>query len=165
MDRPKMSEALRGLLSVLAVGITSAAPAWAQIFTDPVPYCRAVGTIDKPDARYAGPKLPGWMAATLHLGPDQGERMEWRCAQGAVLACLYGANIPCAAKADTSRTPTAAIASFCAANPDADVVPMVVTGHETVVSWACHHGLPVVTAVGALDAQGYATAYWRRVAP
>lgn len=156
---------MRGLLAAWAVITLAASPAGAKGFQDPVAYCRAVGTIDKPDARYTGPKLPGWMAGKLNLTPDQSDRMEWRCAQGAVLACLYGANIPCAAKADTSRHPTPALASYCRTNPEAPFVPMVVTGHETVVSWACHAGRPVVTAVGAVDAEGYATAYWWRVAP
>src|SRR6185312_9086508 len=117
-------------------------PAHAEEFTDPAAYCRAVGTIDKPDSRYAGPKLPEWMAAKLHMKASEGDRMEWRCAKGAVLTCRYGANIPCDAKAATSSEPTAAIATFCRDNPGARFVPMVVTGHETVVSWACEGGQP-----------------------
>ncbi len=141
------------------------APAEARTFGDPVAYCRAVGTIDRPDARYAGPKLPPWMAAKLGLPPDAGERIEWRCARGAVLACVYGANLPCGSKAVTSRRPTAAITRFCRENPDARFVPMVVTGHETVVSWRCRGKRPMVAHVGATDAQGYAIQYWKRVAP
>jgi hypothetical protein len=143
----------------------SVSPVVAESYTDPVAYCRAVRTIDRPDARYSGPKLPAWMAAKLHLDPSQGKLMEWRCAQGAVLACLYGANIPCDAKADTSRRPTPAITGFCRDNPNATFVPMVVTGHESVVSWACKDGEALATRVGAVDAEGYARAYWRRVAP
>ena len=141
------------------------APAAAQSVTDPVAYCRAVGTIDKPDARYQGPKLPDWMAAKLNLQPSQAKMMEWRCADGAVLACLYGANIPCDAKADTSRTPTAAISDYCRQNPGSDFVPMYVTGHETVISWACHGADPAVVSAGAVDAQGYAKAFWEPVTP
>jgi hypothetical protein len=140
-------------------------PVVAESYADPVAYCRAMGTIDRPDARYSGPKLPAWMAAKLHLDPSEGKLMEWRCARGAVLACLYGANIPCDAKADRSRTPTPAIAAFCRGHPDATFVPMVVTGHETVVSWACKDGQPLPAKTGAVDAEGYARAYWRRVAP
>ena len=148
-----------------ATMLCSVSPVVGESYRDPVAYCRAMGTIDRPDARYSGPKLPAWMAAKLHLDPGQGKLMEWRCARGAVLACLYGANIPCDAKADTSRTPTPAIAAFCSDNPNATFVPMVVTGHQTVVSWACKGGQPVATKVGAVDAEGYAKAYWRRVAP
>jgi hypothetical protein len=140
---------MRGLLSMLAVVVLGTSAALAQSFSDPVAYCRAVGTIDKPGARYVGPKMPAWMATKLHLGPSQGNLMEWRCAGGTVLACLYGANIPCRAKAVTDRNPTPAIRDFCRDNPDAAVVPMVVTGHETMVSWACHAGQPAVTKVQA----------------
>jgi hypothetical protein len=61
--------------------------------------------------------------------------------------------------------PTAGISDFCCDNPDAAVVPMVVTGRETVVSWACHAGQPAVTKVQAVDDQGHARAYWRPVMP
>jgi hypothetical protein len=149
----------------LALIVLSVSPALGQSFTDPASYCRVVGTIDKPDARYQGPKLPPWMAAKLHLTSDQGDRMEWRCARGAVLACLYGANIPCDAKADIRRRPTDAIAGFCRENPDSDFVPAVVTGHETVVSWDCQGGRPAVKKVDAVDPQGYAKAFWQRVKP
>ena len=72
-----------------------ASPVFAQkTYSDPAAYCKAVGTIDKPDARYTGQKLPAWMAKQLNMQPDQGKLMEWRCAGGAVLACQYGANIP-----------------------------------------------------------------------
>jgi hypothetical protein len=152
-------------LPLAALMLLTTAPALAQDFTDPVPYCAAVGTIDKPDQRYQGPKLPDWMAAKLHLAPDQGKFMEWRCAQGAVLACLYGANIPCDSKAETSQVPSAAISDYCRQNPGTSFVPMYVTGHATVVSWACQGADPVVISVGAVDAEGYAKDFWHPVAP
>jgi hypothetical protein len=156
---------MKGLLPAAMLIVLAAAPAAAQSFQDPVAYCRAMGTIDKPDARYTGPKLPGWMAAKLHLEPSQANMMEWRCAGGTVLACLYGANIPCDAKADVSRTPTAGITGYCRENPGSSFVPMYVTGHESVVSWACQGSEAVVSDVGAVDAQGYAKAFWESVAP
>jgi hypothetical protein len=82
-----------------------------------------------------------------------------------VAACLYGANIPCGSKAKTSHKPTAAIVDYCGQNPDSDCGPMVVTGHETAVSWACHRGVPVVTHSAAIDAQGYQKDYWQAVSP
>jgi hypothetical protein len=164
-ERIDWESLVRPSLAACLLMIVAIPSALSRSYDDPVAYCRAVGTIDKPAAPYAGPKLPGWMATALDLQPDQGDRMEWRCAHGRVLACLYGANIPCAAKAVTRRRPTVAITGFCRDNPDATFVPMVVTGHETVVSWACHDKRPVVTSVGAVDREGYAAAYWRKVAP
>ncbi len=151
------------LLLAAMTTMLGAIPALAQTFTEPVTYCRAVGTIDKPSAQYTGPKLPGWMAAKLNLKPDQANLMEWRCAKGAVLACVYGANIPCNAKAVTSQKANPAIVDFCRQNPDSSFVPMVVTGHETAVSWACRGPNPVVIKVAAVDDQGYVKAYWQQV--
>lgn len=156
---------MKRFLPALGFIFLTASPVLAQSFTDPVAYCKAVGTIDTPDSRYTGPKLPAWMAKELNLKTSQGKFMEWRCANGTVLACLYGANIPCDSKANTSRKPTAAIVDYCKQNPDAAFVPMVVTGHDTTVSWACHSTNPVVIRSAAVDAQGYAKAYWRTVSP
>ena len=86
---------MKSVLAALALAVAATVPGLAQSYSAPVPYCKAVGTIDKPDARYTGPKLPPWMAEKLHLQADEGKMMEWRCANGTVLACLYGANIPC----------------------------------------------------------------------
>jgi hypothetical protein len=156
---------MRRLLFIAAAIVLTVSPAFAQTFNDPVPYCKAVGTIDKPDARYTGPKLPAWMAKNLNLKPSQGKMMEWRCTSGAVLACVYGANIPCYSKANTSQKPTQAIIDYCRQNPDSQFVPMVVTGHETTVSWACHGPRPVVIQSAPVDEQGYAKAYWHTVSP
>jgi len=156
---------MKTVLKVLALAIAATMPTFAQTFADPVPYCKAVGTIDKPDARYSGPKLPTWMAEKLHLQPDQGKMKEWRCANGTVLACLYGANIPCDSKAKTSSRPTPAIVDYCRQNPGSAFVPMVVTGHESAVSWACHRSTPVVTRTASVDAQGYQRDFWSVVSP
>ncbi len=155
----------RWFLLVAIVIASAAIPAKAEGYRSPVDYCRAVGTIDKPDARYIGPKLPNWMAKKLHLTPGRADQMEWRCANGTVLACVYGANIPCNAKADTKSTPTAAIIDYFRQNPDATFIPAVVTGHETNVSWACRSGQPYVSGSADLDAQGYVKSYWHVVAP
>jgi hypothetical protein len=143
-----------------------ASPVFAQkTYSDPSAYCKAVGTIDKPDARYTGPKLPAWMAKQLNMQPGQDKLMEWRCAGGAVLACQYGANIPCDSKAATSQRPTQPVLDYCRQNPGSDFVPMVVTGHDTSVSWACHGSTPAVIHSAQVDAQGYQKDYWHKVSP
>jgi len=157
--------AVKRLLLLAAMFGLAAVPALAQTFSDPVPYCKAVGTIDKPDARYNGPKLPEWMAEKLNMKPDQGKLMEWRCANGSVLACQYGANIPCGSKAITSQKPTQPVIDYCLQNPDSQFVPMVVTGHETTVSWACHGPRPMVIHSAEVDSQGYQKDFWHKVSP
>ena len=156
---------MKPIVLAIVVVLFGAVPGWSQTFSSPVSYCKAVGTIDRPDARYTGPKLPPWMATQLNLKSDQGKLMEWRCADHAVLACVYGANIPCASKANTDAKPTTPIAEFCRTNPSSSFVPMVVTGHETSISWACRNGAPYVLNAQPVDAQGYVKAYWKTVSP
>jgi hypothetical protein len=110
-------------VAAVALVVALAAPFRARValaegqFDDPFAYCAAVGTIDAPDARYAGPALPQAVARGLQaaLGPPAGTEPEptWRCMAGKVHACTFGANLPCAEKADTGREPSAAVSEFC----------------------------------------------------
>ncbi len=59
----------------------------------------------------------------------------YRCAEGRVLVCNLGANLPCG-KANASRDLPAAEA-WCAENPGSDFIPMYVTGHDTIYRWRC----------------------------
>jgi hypothetical protein len=147
----------------------------AATFSDPFAYCAAVGTIDEPDARYVGPKMPdvivkGVLKAT-GASPDApvevfAKGTYWRCMDGKVYACTVGANLPCTAKADTSRTPTSAETEFCTANPNADVVPAAVTGRETVYEWRCKDGAPeIVRQVFTPDARGFISDFWYALSP
>jgi hypothetical protein len=118
-------------------------------FTDPFAYCAAVGTVDAPDSRYAGPRVPKAIARglkkafatppTAPLTPFL-KNSFWRCMDGKVYACTVGANLPCQEKADTSRTPTSAMAEFCRDNSEADNIPAFVTGRATVYTWRCTRG-------------------------
>ncbi|MBS1852428.1 MAG: hypothetical protein JST79_16095 [Acidobacteria bacterium] len=156
---------MRCLVLLAGMMIVPSLPVFAQSYSTPVAYCRAVGTIDKPDSRYTGPKLPRWMGRQLNLSATQADQMEWRCAHGAILACVYGANIPCNAKADTNSQPSPAVNDYCRQNPDTSFIPAVVTGHESNISWACRGGQPYVTGSAELDAQGYVKSYWKPVKP
>jgi hypothetical protein len=137
----------------------------APQYRDPVAYCQAIRTIHRPDSRYIGPKLPAWMARDLNLKPEQGSMMEWRCADGAVMACVYGANIPCDSTANTSQAPAQAVVDYCKHNKNSSYVPKYVTGHNSAVNWTCHVDKPVVISVDPTDAEGYTSAYWHRVQP
>jgi hypothetical protein len=160
-----------------AVLTATAAPTATQAatFSDPFAYCAAVGTVDEPDARYVGPKMPdvivkGVMKASGASADAPVELFAkssyWRCMDGKVYACTVGANLPCTARADTSRTPTASETEFCAANPNADVVPAAVTGRETVYEWRCKDGAPeVVRQVFTPDARGFISNFWYALKP
>jgi putative hemolysin len=142
-------------------------------FADPFAYCAAVGTVDKPDARYTGPKVPDAIVTGIRkaLGtpadtPNQAfvDGTSWRCAAGKVLACFVGANLPCGEKADTSKTPNQGIVDYCKANANAEVVPAAAAGRATVYEWRCKSGTPeVVKQVFNADAQGFITEIWYEI--
>jgi hypothetical protein len=139
-------------------------------FDDPFAYCAAVGSIDAPDARYAGPKMPDAIARGLRTAlalPDVAplrDSSSWRCMAGRVYACTAGANLPCQEKADTSRSPTPGMTTFCRENPGSDFIPMVVTGRATVYAWRCEQGAPAVARQLTLpDASGYLANVWHAI--
>ena len=145
-------------------------------YTDPFVYCSAVGTIDAPDSHYVGEPVPtiiiqGFLkAAGLQ---NNGEPMEilqagtmWRCMNNAVYVCNVGANLPCDSKADTNKNPTQAMQDFCKTNPNADFLPMSVTGHSTIYSWHCaKEGAEVLDQIDQVDAAGYITNIWYKLPP
>lgn len=144
-----------------------------ESFTDPFSYCAAVETIDTPDARYTGESMPAVVGDGLQsaLGltgtpaPPITENSVWRCMDGKVYACTVGANLPCLEKANTDRTPTEGMIDFCKEEPDADFIPMAVTGHDTVYDWSCKEGTPEAgDQVAQVDAQGFIADIWYEIA-
>lgn len=143
-------------------------------YSDPFAYCAAVGTVDAPDAQYDGPAMPdvvvqgmvrhGIVAADAP--PDLQNNAVWRCMDGQVWVCHFGANLPCQEKADTSQVPTGEMQDFCKANPAADFIPAAVTGRATVYEWKCTDGQPqVVRQLFQSDPQGYVADFWYELAP
>jgi hypothetical protein len=83
-----------------------------------------------------------------------------RCAGTTLLACWVGANLNCG-KANARRSLPGATA-FCRANPGAESIPMVATGHDTIYAWRCEGKRAVPThAVVGVDAQGYVADNWK----
>ena len=146
----------------------------AQAFTDPFAFCTAAGTLDKPDARYTGPKTPDAIVQGIRKAtgakadaPNQSfvDGTSWRCADGKVKACFVGANLPCGEKADMNKTPSAAIADYCKANLNAEVVPAAAAGRATVYEWRCKAGAAeIVKQVVKADAQGFIAEIWYEIA-
>ena len=147
--------------------VLSASPVLAQkTYSDPVAYCKAVGTIDKPDARYTGPEAPSMDGqATEHAarsGQAHGMALRrWLCSRLPVRR-QYSVRFERPSPARSRRQP---ISDYCKQNPGSDFVPMYVTGHDTAVSWACHGSTPAVIHSAQIDAQGYQANYWRKVSP
>lgn len=164
----------RGAACAAAAVLLAAASAHAATYDDPAAYCAAVGTIDRPDARYTGEAVPEWIARALmratnapaDSSPAFFKHAAWRCDQGKVLACSYGANIPCDAKADAGRKPGPGAKEFCRENPGADVVPAVATGHATIFAWRCKGKRPVIARqVLKVDRRGFPAEFWHVVSP
>jgi len=145
-------------------------------YSDPFAYCMAVGTIDAPDARYTGPQISdeivnGFIvAAGLQASSEPLDMFKqmtiWRCMDGQVYACNFGANLPCDSKANTDKNPTPEMADFCKANPEVDFIPMYVTGHNTIYSWRCVKGAPeLLEQIAQVDAAGYLANIWYPILP
>jgi hypothetical protein len=144
------------------------------LYSDPFAYCAAVGTVDAPDARYNGAEMPDSVVQGLiqqgvvsdDAPPEFQQAAVWRCMNGQVWVCHFGANLPCLEKADTSRVPTSEMEGFCKANPTADGIPAAVTGRATVYEWKCNAGTPeVIRQVFQVDAQEYLANFWYELAP
>ncbi len=165
---------MRGAIGLVLLVTAFSASAHAATFDDPARYCAGVGTMDRPDARYTGDAVPDWIARALMRATDAPtdapldafKRAAWRCDHGRVLACSFGANIPCDEKADTSRKPGAGARAFCRENPGADVVPAFATGHATIYQWRCGGTRPVMARqVLQVDRRGFPSAFWHVVSP
>jgi hypothetical protein len=140
------------------------------VFTDPFAYCQFAGTVDKPGPEYTGEKMPDGLAMSLRKASGGSDDMpldlvkngsSWRCMDGKVYGCFVGANLPCDAKANTDKTPIQAETDFCKANPGADIIPAVVTGHETIYEWHCNQDTPEVgKQVFQVDPRGYIAEIW-----
>jgi putative hemolysin len=144
-----------------------------ESYTDPFLYCAAVGTIDTPDARYTGEKMPELITRAMveqgvvsaDMPKDVQQNAVWRCMDNSLWVCHYGANIPCTDKADLSQTPTPAMEDYCKANPTADNIPAATTGHATVYEWKCADGKPVAgQQILNADPQGFISEFWHILA-
>jgi hypothetical protein len=71
-----------------------------------------------------------------------------------------GTNLPCG-KLNQSRANTGAD-TFCYTNPDAAVVPMVATGHDTIYAYRCVSGYAEITSrtYEEIDRRGFARQLW-----
>jgi hypothetical protein len=147
-----------------------------QTFADPFAYCADIGTIDRPDARYTGPKITdevvnGYLkAAGIEPNSEYSDVYKqmtiWRCMGSKVYACNFGANLPCDSKANTDQTPTQAMVDFCKESPNADFIPMSVTGHNTIYSFHCVKDAPVLLEqIAQVDAAGYLANIWYLIEP
>ena len=153
---------------------TQESTAGQSSYNDPFDYCAAVGTIDTPDERYNGPKMPdsiiqGMIRQGIVSADAPREFQQnavWRCMNNSVWVCHFGANLPCLEKADMAQVPTSEMEDYCKTNPTADSIPAAVTGRATVYEWRCKDGKPeVVQQLFKVDPQGYLADFWYELPP
>ncbi len=146
-----------------------------ETYDDPFAYCQAVGTIDAPDARYAGPEVPAVIVKAIREAAEIAESAPddwvaqgtvWRCMDGQVWGCFRGANISCMAKANTDKTPSEEMEAYCKKHPDSELIPASVTGRETVYEWRCSGEKPEpVRQIFHPDKQGFISEFWYKLTP
>ena len=158
------------IISACLAALAGGTGALAQVpsFTDPQAFCSAVGTIDGPDSRFTGDKIPDWMMVPF-VNPQYPRAIygiSWRCVAGNVLVC-QNAQSPSCLKANTDRIPSAAMSEFCRDNVNSQVIPRVVTGTERMLAynWICRGTEPAIAKATRLDAQGFVAADWKPVSP
>lgn len=132
----------------------------------PAEACRKLGTSDQ--LRAIPPALVPAAVSLFGLAAMPAEQVErstvFRCFEGKVFLCNYGANLPCG-KADTRRDLPAATA-WCVQHPGSDFIPMYVTGHDTIYRWRCDGTAAVAgAAVFSVDARGFITQLWKPADP
>jgi hypothetical protein len=153
-----LSAALCAAATLSALGQEAPGP-------DPIKFCASAGTDDQ-----VRPIPPGLVPQALQLfylrpvDPEQVRRSTvYRCMDGAVRLCNYGANLVCA-KADVSRVSRGA-ERYCRENPGSDVVPMAATGHATIYSWECvGNQARIKGGAISLDSRGFIADQWKRLA-
>jgi len=132
-----------------------AASTAAGSYDDPFAYCRAVGTIDYIDNRYAGPAVTPAIAAALLIPPGSArDRVRWRCVSGSVLACTSYLGPIC----DMAPTVTE-MREFCERNPNVEQL-LAPSG-----PWSCVDGRPQLPAEAhwPVDERGFLPMGWIRV--
>jgi hypothetical protein len=163
-------------LASLFPGLGSAHAAGTP-FTDAAAFCQSVGDADAPDARYAGPAVPDWMVAALYSKEeikaqkasalDPARAVVWRCMGGKVWGCVQG-NSPICGKANHEMRPTKPMREFCAGQPNAEVIPLAVVGHENpmIYDWICKGTMPAIARqIFTVDARGFPAELWKDIAP
>jgi hypothetical protein len=148
------------LALVLAL-LPLALPAQAET---PAAACARGGTDDTP--RPIPEALVPAVNAAFHTSlpaPVAVATTVFRCADGHVLVCIAGANLPCG-QANASRIPPPGAIDWCRGHAESAVVPASAAGHDTIYDWRCHGGVPDIAGQAlTVDAQGFIEQYWKRL--
>jgi hypothetical protein len=128
---------------------------------NPRQYCAQIGNDDRP--RAAPRSLAGPIRRLFGIrGKYALETTYYRCAGRHVKLCTLGANLSCG-KVDMRSTLPGAT-EWCQTNPNSEVIPMVVTGHDTAYVWRCVGSLAKAgERIGTIDDRGFFSENWREL--
>jgi hypothetical protein len=146
------------VLSAALAVVPAFAASGAELFAA---YCRR--SANNSDARPVPDSLAPLVAKAFALDEQVVRGASYyRCADGLLLACAIGANLPCG-KGNVSRQIPGAD-EFCRRNPSSNFIPMSITGHDTIYAWRCAGGFAAPgRPVERLDRQGFVARYWKRL--
>ena len=150
---------LKPLILAAFAALCTAMPARAET---PAAACARTGTDDTLH-RIPDSLVPSVNAAfgTSMPAPEATAATVFRCAEGRVLVCTTGANLPCG-QASTSRTPGPGVVAWCRDHPNAAFIPAVATGHDTIFAWRCQGSTPQIDRqMLEVDPQGFVSQYWK----
>lgn len=158
LRHPQLMEAATAPAEVRVSRIPlEAASAGPTAWNDPFDYCAAVGTIDFPDRRYAGPALVASIAESLRVPTSSSpDRVKWRCVDGEVWACASFDWPVCA------MTPSVGeMVEFCSKNPNA-IGLQAPNGN-----WSCEGTRPAIPdgETWPVDTRGFLPGAWIEIEP
>ena len=151
-----------GVLALIIVGAVPAAIIEVAHAQGVVAYCANTGNDDRvrpiphelvPAAR----RLFQWVSDLPSASVE--DNTAFRCMNGKIWLCNYGANLLCA-KGDVSRISKGAEA-YCKELPGSDLVPMAATGHATIHTWECLGSKPRIRESKEVDIRGFITKQWQ----
>jgi len=131
----------------------------AEAAPSPRAYCAKVVNDDQ--LRAAPPSFGNAIKELFDIsGIFAVQTTNYRCADGKVLLCNEGANLPCG-KANLGKDLPGAT-TWCKSNPNSNFIPMVATGHDTVYRWRCVKGVATPGApLSEIDPRGFFADEWK----
>lgn len=152
----RLSLVLVALSTIVALGPPSARAA------TPAAICARIGSDDvvRPIPQSLVPAVNRMFGTAMPTRVAMSTTV-FRCAEGHALVCTAGANLPCG-RANTSRTPGPGSVDWCRDHPEATSIPAVATGHDTIFTWRCRGGTPLIDRQALeVDARGFVSQYWK----
>lgn len=138
---------------------------YSAYFDDPFAYCAAVGTIDEPDGRWGGERIPSAIKNAFEITSNPNVTIHdipWRCVDESVKACLSWGTHWCG----RIRTePNERVIEYCGSHANTDNAGgRALFGTDSAYFWGCRSGQPVIISnFYTVDSRGFAEEEWKTV--